>query len=132
MKKQPSFWTSNNDHKIAFNNWVRRRGYSTDVFNAVEKRLKKSQNVQSPKRKTSKISVDHCFSIIFDKRIRSKPLDLVTDDIRTCDIWVKTIRSLVSATKNVEAQKEHENFLRKQFQAADSRGVNFTYKILFQ
>jgi len=39
---------------------------------------------------------------------------------------VKTLRSLVSATKNVEAQKEHENFLRKQFQAADSRGVYFT------
>ena len=94
-----------------------RKGYSTDAFNAVEKRLKKCENSNSPKQNPSKVSVDLCFSIIFDKRIRSKPLDLVADDIKTCDIWIKNIRNLVSATKTVETQKEHENFLRKQFQA---------------
>ena len=104
-----------------------RKGYSTDAFNAVEKRVKKSETEETPTKypRCSKTTVDQCFSIIFDKRIRTKPLDLVADDVRTCDIWIKTIRSLVSATKNVEAQKEHENFLRKQFQAADSRGSGF-------
>jgi hypothetical protein len=56
------------------------------------------------------------WAMFFYKIIRSPCL-------RTCDNWVKTIRLLVSATKNVEVQKEHENFLRKQFQAADPRGA---------
>ena len=103
-----------------------RRGYSTDAFNALEKRIKKFESGENPKQlKFPKAPADRCFSLIFDKRIRTKPLDLVADDIRTCDIWVKTIRFLVTATKNVEVQKEHENFLRKQFQAADSRGGGF-------
>jgi hypothetical protein len=32
--------------------------------------------------KLCKVSADRCFSIIFDKRVRSKPLDLVADDAR--------------------------------------------------
>jgi len=35
---------------------------------------------------------------------------------------MKAIRVLISAMKSVEVQKEHENFLRKQFQLADSGG----------
>jgi hypothetical protein len=57
-----------------------RKGYSTDAFNALEKRIKKFESGEnSPKLKfPTKAPADRCFSVIFDKRIRTKPLDLGT------------------------------------------------------
>ena len=34
-------------------------------------------------------------------------------------MWIQALSHIVQATKSVELQKEHENYLRSQFQAAD-------------
>ncbi len=51
-----------------------RKGFSTDTFNAVEKKIRKAK----PCLQWGQMSEGNCFSIIFDKRARSKPLDLVS------------------------------------------------------
>ena len=34
-------------------------------------------------------------------------------------MWIQALSHIIQATKSVELQKEHENYLRSQFQAAD-------------
>jgi Ca2+-binding EF-hand superfamily protein len=48
-------------------------------------------------------------------------LDLVTDDVNVVEMWVEALNHIISATKSVEMQKEHECYLRSQFQTADKK-----------
>ena len=49
----------------------------------------------------------------------AQTLDLISEDIQVAEMWIQALSHIVQATKSVELQKEHENYLRSQFQAAD-------------
>ena len=91
-----------------------RTGFSTDTFNELEKKIKKRQKV-----KLNNLGADNCFSIIFDPRYSSQSLDFVAEDAAVAGLWVAVLTCIIQATKSVEMQKEHEYYLRSQFQAAD-------------
>ena len=98
-----------------------RTGFSTDTLNDVEKKMKKD---------TKKIPVkienaDHCFSIIFDPRYSRHSLNLVAEDLQVAQLWVAVLTCIIQATKSVEMQREHECYLRSQFQAADKSNSSY-------
>ena len=71
------------------------------------------------KLKLAHLTADHCFSIIFDPRYSSQSLDLIAEDVKIAQNWVAVLTCIIQATKSVEMQREHEYYLRSQFQAAD-------------
>ncbi len=105
-----------------------RSGFSTDTFNDLEKRLAKEGN--SSKNKFSDkveggVTPDHCFSLIFDPRAGQTSLDLVAETPKVASKWLKALTKIVQAIKAVEMQKEHECYLRSQFQTADKKSSGY-------
>ena len=49
----------------------------------------------------------------------AQSLDLISEDIQVAQMWIQALSHIIQATKSVELQKEHESYLRSQFQAAD-------------
>ncbi len=90
----------------------------------MEKKLKKDK-LKIAQGKISELSADHCFSIIFDPRAREQSLDLVADDPKVVLKWTRALTKIIQAMKSVEMQKEHECYLRSQFQSADKKSSGY-------
>ena len=63
-----------------------RAGHGTDVFNAITKGRKGLSNFEIGSGKELDVTRQNCFSIVF--KGDTKPLDLVSEDVVTKNIWV--------------------------------------------
>ncbi|XP_023348144.1 1-phosphatidylinositol 4,5-bisphosphate phosphodiesterase delta-4 [Eurytemora carolleeae] len=93
-----------------------RKGFSTDTFNQVERKMKKTNNF------SKFLNPDHSFSIIFDHRNKKGipyTLDLICNSTEVRDTWVQVCDQLIESMKEVEYQKEYELYLRGIFTSAD-------------
>ena len=57
--------------------------------------------------------------MIFDPRYSVRSLDLISEDAQEAQMWVQALNHIIEASKSVELQREHENYLHSQFLAAD-------------
>ncbi|CAN8004369.1 unnamed protein product, partial [Ixodes hexagonus] len=102
-----------------------RKGWKTDVFNDVERKLRRRKHYLPFS--SINMSEDTCFSLIVSPK--NDTLDLVACNANECELWVRGLRHLIANCKNTRRDQEHERWLRDQFQKADvnrSGSLNFS------
>lgn len=55
----------------------------------------------------------------------AQTLDLVAENVKISKLWVEILTHIIQASKSVEMQREHECYLRSQFQAADKTSSGY-------
>jgi phosphatidylinositol phospholipase C delta len=91
-----------------------RKGWKTDTFNKIERRV--SKNVRSPDQKST-LDESMCFSVVHGRSRQS--LDLVAPNAELADLWVRGLRHLVTVLRGLKQEERFEKWLKQQFQQAD-------------
>ena len=60
--------------------------------------------------------------------IIAQSLDLISEDIQIAQMWVQVLTHIIQATQSVEMQREHESYLRSQFQVQGPHGKHVKTK----
>ena len=60
--------------------------------------------------------------------IIAQSLDLISEDIQVAQMWVQVLTHIIQATQSVEMQREHESYLRSQFQVQGPHGKHVLNK----
>ena len=99
-----------------------RPNHGTDVFNAAVKKSTGSTNTSDgAKVRGLEIPRRLCFSLVFKDNVKP-PLDLVSEDSDTRDLWVSALSHLIKTIRDLGEQRDYELFLKKAFQKADKNG----------
>lgn len=60
--------------------------------------------------------------------IIAQSLDLISEDTQVAQMWVQVLTHIIQATQSVEMQREHESYLRSQFQVQGPHGKHVKTK----
>jgi len=80
-----------------------RKGWKTDTFNKIERRV--SKNVRSPDQKST-LDESMCFSVVHGRSRQS--LDLVAPNAELADLWVRGLRHLVTVLRGLKQEERFE------------------------
>lgn len=98
-----------------------RRGRNSDRFNVIETKIRKLIDgglLENPQQYFPQ--EEKCFSIIFENK--SKTIDLVADDKRTRNIWLRAVNYLIASWNNVDKEFAYDAWVKEQFKKADKKG----------
>jgi inactive phospholipase C-like protein 2 len=80
-----------------------RKGWTTDIFNKIERRV--SKNKRSPGQKPT-LDEAACFSVVHGRNKQS--LDLVAPNAEVADLWVRGLRHLVTVLHGLKQEERFE------------------------
>ncbi|PSN53110.1 1-phosphatidylinositol 4, partial [Blattella germanica] len=92
-----------------------RKGWKTDTFNKIERRINKRTNKSSGKKPL--VEEATCFSIIHGRNKQS--LDLVAPNADVADLWVRGLKHLITVLHGLKQEERFERWLKQQFEEAD-------------
>lgn len=92
-----------------------RKGWKTDTFNKIGRRVSKKR-ISSPGQKPE-LDESLCFSVVHGRSKQS--LDLVAPNAEVADLWVRGLRHLVTVLHGMKQEERFERWLKQQFQEAD-------------
>ncbi|GFG35396.1 hypothetical protein Cfor_10126 [Coptotermes formosanus] len=92
-----------------------RKGWKTDTFNKIERRVSKKR-IGAPGQKPT-LDESVCFSVVHGRSKHS--LDLVAPNAEVANLWVRGLRHLVTVLHGMKQGERFERWLKQQFQEAD-------------
>ncbi|XP_054715280.1 1-phosphatidylinositol 4,5-bisphosphate phosphodiesterase eta-2-like [Uloborus diversus] len=97
-----------------------RKGWNSDVFNKLEAKMRKKLQSTLHPHLRSRLKEENCFSLIFGPG--GGVVDLIAPNEPARDAWVRGISYLIAGCKHVQAQHDHDRWLREQVRKADVNG----------